>query len=111
MEEKCEDLRKQVDDLNHQVENERRKTERILQEQRTKTKDDSSKISPMVCLPATTATTPAVTLQNNGNNKDQTMVRKWNNLRCAHFHIWSVGGIMTFIYFYFAFVQFRFKIW
>lgn len=80
LEEKCEELRKQVDDLNQQVETERRKTERILQEQRTKTKDDASKISATVCLPSPMAPTTPVALQNNGNNKDQTTVRKANEL-------------------------------
>lgn len=36
MEEKCEELRRQIDDLNREVEIERRKNERLQHEQRTR---------------------------------------------------------------------------
>lgn len=60
MEEKCEDLRKQVEELNRQVDIERRKTERILQEQRTR-RDEAQRAAAILQTSA----------QDNGNTKDQ----------------------------------------
>lgn len=60
LEEKCEDLRKQVEELNRQVDIERRKTERILQEQRAR-RDEAQRATASLQTSA----------QDNGNTKDQ----------------------------------------
>lgn len=57
MEEKCEELRKQIEDLNREVEIERRKNERLQMEQRTKKDEMAVVIAAATAAATTTAST------------------------------------------------------
>lgn len=77
LEEKGEELRRQVDDLNQKIEIERRKSERLLQEQRLKKDEAISKAAAAAAAVALQSPTSPIspTSHDNGNrNTHQLMV-------------------------------------